>query len=446
MLKQLGCDNPEEFIDKNKISKYIPTTGTIVIFLGNSNKEETFCPESQTAASWIAKQLNTRYFGFPEGISIKCLSTTVKQPQYRHATGQKYYLDHNCKLKGDLILNAADVKIHWWILNRERTLFSNIYYNSGHLGILWNNELFDVSIKENKSVKLQQFGILFGYNRVVIYIEPMGTRNRVTTNTSRTNILIDNQPIDYGIIARDFRRNMPTPIRNFVAEEASNNDNNSDRIIQRRIRKILDLFPMTHYGKSEMGEIMTSTGDDMDVKSDFSGDKDQLFGGNNGQSGENVDMKPGQNAPELIQNINGDINAKRFRNIAYPTVRWISRESGTREPGDMPERAARYLSEQNVLLINGDFSMFKILTKIWKEKYCSEGVESVIQNTSKVHWEQSLIETVLGIKSQFKKEDYHKLLSEEALTASIQSRYYLNIVIRTELSKIGDEMTTGSLN
>ena len=44
------------------------------------------------------------------------------------------------------------------------------------------------------TARLQQFGVIFGYRQVVIYVEPHANETRLTTNTARTNLLINNEP------------------------------------------------------------------------------------------------------------------------------------------------------------------------------------------------------------------------------------------------------------
>jgi hypothetical protein len=42
----------------------------------------------------------------------------------------------------------------------------------------------------------------------------------------------------------------------------------------------------------------------------------------------------------------------------FPEVKWLTVTDGSRAPGDLEDRAAKYLAEQNLLLINGDFRAF----------------------------------------------------------------------------------------
>ena len=62
------------------------------------------------------------------------------------------------------------------------------------------------------TARLQQFGVIFGYRQVVIYVEPHANETRLTTNTARTNLLINNEPLPWADWAAEFREKMPSEI------------------------------------------------------------------------------------------------------------------------------------------------------------------------------------------------------------------------------------------
>jgi hypothetical protein len=53
----------------------------------------------------------------------------------------------------------------------------------------------------------------------------------------------------------------------------------------------------------------------------------------------------------------------------FPLVRWVSVQDHTREPGDIEDRAARYIPEQNALLINADFRAFGDMIEHWWKQF-----------------------------------------------------------------------------
>ncbi len=64
---------------------------------------------------------------------------------------------------------------HWWILKDEGALTSNSGYiaSSGHMAALYQYELYEMAASRSGVARLQLFGVIFGHNRVVIYLEPL---------------------------------------------------------------------------------------------------------------------------------------------------------------------------------------------------------------------------------------------------------------------------------
>lgn len=54
---------------------------------------------------------------------------------------------------------------------------------------------------------------------------------------------------------------------------------------------------------------------------------------------------------------------RHFKNYCIIDHTRVIAADGSREPGDMEDRAAKYLQEQNLLFINGDFRAFIDMTK-----------------------------------------------------------------------------------
>jgi hypothetical protein len=127
-----------------------------------------------------------------------------------------------------------------------------------------------------------------------------------------------------------------------------------------------------------------------------------------------------------------------------PKVQWISIKDGTRSAPDLEDRAAKYLPQQNILMINGDFRVFTDTVDRWLNKYAqASGTKSVIESVVREWFEQQLVETVMGSlalrgSSQWTVQDLDKLWSEEALTGAVLPRYHVDINIKRTLgSRIG---------
>ena len=93
---------------------------------------------------------------------------------------------------------------------------------------------------------LQGFGVIFGYNRVVIYVEPFG--DNITTNTARTNLLVGGKPCPWPDWQDEFREKLPKEIVAHMEEVASKSEktDHSDSI-RDRLKQVEDLFSLSRY-------------------------------------------------------------------------------------------------------------------------------------------------------------------------------------------------------
>jgi hypothetical protein len=60
---------------------------------------------------------------------------------------------------------------------------------------------------------------------------------------------------------------------------------------------------------------------------------------------------------------------KTVRPDVFPDIIWVSIKNGTRDQGDIEDRAAKFLVEQNTPLINADFRVFADLIDHWVLEY-----------------------------------------------------------------------------
>ena len=99
------------------------------------------------------------------------------------------------------------------------------------------------------------FGIIFGYPRVVIYVEPRhDADHQVTSNTSRTALLINSESLPWADWATEFRQQIPEAIQDLMAEvlaRAVSPDHK--QAIRDRLRQIQELFRFSKYRLSPKG-------------------------------------------------------------------------------------------------------------------------------------------------------------------------------------------------
>jgi hypothetical protein len=353
-------------------------------------------------------------------------------------TGQGPYLKQHSTVTGKL--NLTDAVAHWWILKDEPSQQSNGGYiePNGHVAALYQNELYEHTTGRAAMARLQQFGVTFGYKNVVIYIEPINIEH-LTTNTARTSLLIKNEQLPWNEWATEFRNNLPKEIADFVAEKAAatvNTDHSAT--IRNRLKDILHLYEISRFKPAIKGPYTT---DEDRVLS--AGSKIVHSGNRIIKESDKGNSGTGGNVYSIFQKNNGTPSTK-VKPDPFPEVRWVSVKNKTREPGDIEDRAGKFLTEQNLLLINADFSAFTDLVDHFLRNYLGiPGMETVVQDVVKGWFEQSLVETIIGVQWLFNRKewsqvDIDKALSEEALTASIMQRYHIYYAIKRELaSKVG---------
>jgi hypothetical protein len=138
----------------------------------------------------------------------------------------------------------------------------------------------------------------------------------------------------------------------------------------------------------------------------------------------------------------GGVASEKSLADPFPNVKWVSLENGLRTVDDgMEDKAATFIRDQNTLLVNADFRVFTDMTsRLSKEKESGPGpgLQDVVKETVHQWFEQSLVETVIGIQQlrgskEWGPEDIDKALSPEALTSAVMQRYHVYIACRREL-------------
>ncbi len=404
----------------------IKDSGTKVVLVGNTEDDNTMqAPLGALSPSrWISKYLNSRFFKFPDGIIVKAregwrVPRSDKDRNYlRGLTGQEPYLKQHSTASGKVEITAATV--FWWILKDEPAITNNSGFieSSGHIAALYQNELYELSTARAGMSKLQQFGVTFGYKYVVIYVEPNSEINRLTTNTARTSLLIQNEALPWNEWAAEFREKLPVEIAALVAEKAAaSSSTDHQKSIRERLKDIMDLFRISRYRPTPEGNIQID---------DASLVRGGLVGSNSRNSNKNESSLrtsaaggTGGNVYSVFEKVDG-VPGKKVKPDPFPEVNWVSVIDGTREYGDMEDRAAKYLADQNRLLINADFSVFTDMTKYFKDEFKDvSGVAALTQDTVRQWFEQTLVETIIGVQGLMNRKewtpgDIDKALSEEA--------------------------------
>lgn len=429
----------------------ITKRGTAVVLLGKTDTENTMQPPEGAASPsrWISKYLNTRYFKFPENITVKAREgweypRSDKDRNYlRTLIGQKNYLEQHSVSYG--VVNLTGAIAHWWILKDEPAIVNNSGYieSAGHIAALYQDELYEHSTARAGMSKLQQFGVTFGYRYVVIYVEPIN--DNLTTNTARTLLLVDNEPLPWADWAAEFRENFPKELAEFVAEKAAAAaDTDHSKSIRERLKDIIDFFKISRYkpvagGKILIDEEQLVRGGVSNRRTSETDSIRRSYSGGTGGRGGNVYAAFGKS---------DGVPGKKIKADIFPIVSWVSVKDGTREHGNMEDRAAEYLSEQNMLLINADFRVFTDMIEHFTKEFSDfPGITDITRDAVRAWFEQALVETVIGIQGlknsqEWSQSDIESAYSQEALTTAVMQRYHVLFAVKRELgSKLGSRKT-----
>jgi hypothetical protein len=427
----------------------INSHGTKVVLWGNSEDEDTMKapPDAPSPSRWISKYLNSRYYRFPPSILIKVREgwefprEDKDHNLLRSIVGQEKYLANHAEASGVVDLTGA--KAHWWILRDEPAITNNSGFveSAGHVAALYKDELYELSSGRSGSSTLQTFGVIFGYRQVVIYVEPDNQHGQLMTNTARTALLLNRQRLPWTDWAAEFREKMPDEIENLIAAKAAcASGADHSKSIKERLQQVIDLFKLSRYKPAPDGMYRVAPYPSGSARSNSSVEIKAEAG--TGSGGAPVDSSAG-GVYAAFQTENG-IPANISKGEAFPVVSWICVKDGTRDPGDLEDRAARYLPDQNRLLVNRDFRVFSdMVKKFLVDLGGSESLRPSVQDAVEQWFEMALVETVLGVQAlknarEWDPGDIKNALSEESLTAVVMPRYHVHNAVKRHLgSKLG---------
>jgi hypothetical protein len=431
--------------------------GTMVVLLGNDVDADTMTAgkEVPSPSRWAARYLNTRYFRFPEQVTVKAREgwenprTNTDSNVLRTITGQEAYLDSHSDASGTVELAGASA--HWWILRDEAALSQNSGFiaSNGHMAALFQDELHELVTARAGVARLQQFGVIFGYHRVVIYVQPtVEPGHTLLSNTARTHLLIDGEPLPWADWASDFRDSMPDEIDSLMdAVIAGSTAADHKQSIKERLKQIRDLFRVSRYRPTPAGTLTldaaetTRGGKPRDNEATTNGTSSSS-GGRGGRAGDVYALFLASEGP-AGERITADLD---------PDVKWITTHEGTRTPPHLEDRAAKYLPEKNLLQINADFRVFEDMVDRWCEIYeDAPGARPLVEDVVREWFEQALVETIIGLQAlqgsqHWTVENLKNAWSEEALTTAVMQRYHVDMNVRRTLgSKFGSRKERSAL-
>ena len=436
-----GTQDWQEGVSVEFKPKEIDQNGVKVVLLGESDEDNTYFNEkAEMPSRWILRYLNSRYFEIPERISITAPSIRYHEdesikPMFQHVRGMKNFLDKHIQKENHYgQMKIYNGTLHWWLLDKKESRSSETRYNyHAQSGVLFQNEMYNVATMQTHRSRMQKFNLLYTYDRVAIFIEP---NFKVRSNTARSNLLMeDESQLPWEIWAREFSNKMPDVIREMEAELFAKSVQHLDKEIKERLRKLLLDAPLSRFQLNNDGD------EEID-------NPDLLInnpGGQPGDEGEIIDTEPSEPRNPYSDYIEPKEKRAERKEVKdpFPTPIWKTIEDGTRQEGELEDRAAEYLPGNDVLNINGDFRVYKdLLTRLQTEKGGGDpSRERSIEYYVRREYKFCLMEATMRTKllndnpNWSRAEVENKCLSPEGLTEVVMSNYHLHYMLHQNIGR-----------
>lgn len=423
--------------------------GTKVILWGENDEHDTIEPRAgvDLPSRWVNRYLNTRYIEFPAKVSVRAREGWRADPdsktnQLRPVDGQGAYLAANSEASD--VVDLPECRVHWWLLkDREDRADRPEHATTGHFAALFRGELYEMKMGRAGMSMLQQFGVIFGHDRVVLYVEPRnGATARITSNTARTQLLRDGASLPLVEWAAEFRKAMPQEIRDHIDAVIAGTGSSSHRdAIKERLSNYEKLYRLSRYRPRAGGGVTIEqprSGRNRRSDSDESESSSRRSSGSRSRGDASGSVLSAMIAKEGIEG-----EEDKDKGLELPKAVWISREAGTRPEGALEDRAAKFLREDNLIQINADFRVFTDMIDYWCRDRGVDPGNQVIVDIVHDWFEQALVETVIGCQSlqgaqRWDPQELDNALSQEALTAAVMQRYHAaNAIKRAVYTRLG---------
>jgi hypothetical protein len=231
-----------------------------------------------------------------------------------------------------------------------------------HVGRHERDELYDqVGQTRGDYGRLQDFGVRFGYERVVIHLQPHVQPHRLQANTARTMLLLDHEPLPWSRWADEFTAAMPDEIRRLQEHAASTDATPRQEAIRSRVASILPLYRLSPYRAAQpprkpAAQLGTDSADDAHAHASSRNDRPAGESHKRPSTSAAPQSAARDPARDLLSGTPAgegpDDEARAEVSVSLPDVGWISARDGSRAEGDLEDQAARYHPGRHELTIN----------------------------------------------------------------------------------------------
>jgi hypothetical protein len=355
--------------------------------------------------------------------------------------GAKALFDHYSSARGTVRLATADA--HWWVFDSPGQTSKDMSSRGGRTcltGIVFQDEVYIQRTPPASRRILAGFGVVFGAEHVVIYIEPREPLD-IRADTARSRIIINGEDVEeanwWEIWGTEFRSKMPDQIRVKIDEIMAKTDRDPegkirDRIVE-RLRRIRELLRPSRYRRDPAGPVLAQ-GSAIGGNSGF---RDQPAHGAGTQKGGG--RRGGRSSDDYLADLvvsDGENASPVVANTQEPEVKWISRSEGTREEDELDDRAAEIADNVltgNLIKANADFRGYLDIVRFFSREFNPAGDEAIERKIAEYVQEWmavQLVEVVMTVRNlmngrTWTRREIEEALSPQALTAVVLARFHL---------------------
>lgn len=451
--------------------KMVDRSGTKVTLLGETEEENTCFPRQDSGAgmNWLIRYLTTRYFRLSDGIKLQVRVLTrddehwpTEEPPSAEKTynlqtikGMKQLLDdHKPAASGVVRLTTADA--HWWLFDDPAKVSKEMSTRGGRtcqVGLVFQDEIYIQRVPPAARRILAAFGIVFGAEHLVIYIEPRENATMaVLADTARSRIIINGQDLEeanwWETWGAEFQEKLPREIRAKIEEIMARTETDPDgkkreRILE-RLKRIRELLRPTRYRRNPGSPLM--------AQGTVTGGGTRTLGGTretNDVGSIGGTRRTGGTASDdyLADLVESDGEPATPVNVKpqEPEVKWVSLADRTRAEDELDDVAAEIVGEPldgTIIKANADFRGYRDVVAFFAKEFNPTGDEAIHRKIVEYvrEWmESQLLEVTMTVRNlangrTWTRDEVERALSPHALTAVLLARFHIVERVKRSLS------------
>ena len=447
-------DDRQEGVDWRSVKPDWMARGTVLVFLGNTGKEDTFLGKDGTdAVMSIPAYLNKRFWEIPEDVEIVAIELPNKRrsdwprsksdpERRRHVRGARHYVEYSKEsfaqgaLESSGSLELADgAVVHWYLWCGERPAIHAYAHENGFIAALYDDELYDL---RSHPAHFRSFGFAHKElrDRITLVVEPARFANGegVYPDTARNTLKRmgsghAGEPLPWTEWGEEFVERMPEALRKAVARAIEGTSGTLDDEAWRE--RFVDRFGsrwkrMRHF-LNPKGDAHTDpalAARDASSRSSADGtasESSALHGDNAGEPRGNVPASPRETRGGL------------------PSYRWLSAEDLGEEDVAAVWQAKSTTNPAGEVQLNRDFPMFRELVDYWGKQYPDVYAPEVTRTIEEVYGETMVAriahsELLLKSSAWGRQRVESQLRSNEALTMAALGLYAEDTILRARLA------------